>query len=430
MPIIWRALPLLLSAAACLPVTGQDGAADPAFAKVPFDDWVASRDAPPFRWSEKLLPVQLSMHQRLLARVDIQIDGRDIASRRGNGKLRVFFQISDSAGHKYQDHGNIDLEKVEQGIKASDVIYSEYAFVLPGDYNIAVAVYSTATGEHGAKRDRLHVAQLKGDPQPGAWRDLPTVEFRPNLDTPDAWYLPPVRGRLHLPLSTRKPVEIDVLLNGTPSERASGSIGVQDANMRALIPLLKVISQIDLSNGSVNVALLDLTRQKVSFHQEHARPFNWTGMRDGFTSTEPGKIDVKALGDRESNAAFFVSEVRKRIAAKDGVSRALIVLTSSVAFEPGVDLTPVPTPEAPGATVFYIRYRVRTVNPMLYAQGPGGVPRRGMPQAPIVHPGRITPPPDQLEPLLQPLAPRVFDVEGAEDMRKALASIMEQISRM
>jgi hypothetical protein len=45
---------------------------------------------------------------------------------------------------------------------------SESAFVVPGDYSVAFAVYDTATGEHAAKRDILHVLPLGADPLPDA----------------------------------------------------------------------------------------------------------------------------------------------------------------------------------------------------------------------------------------------------------------------
>jgi hypothetical protein len=39
-------------------------------------------------------------------------------------------------------------------------------------------------------------------------------------------------------------------------------------------------------------------------------------------------------------------------------------------------------------------------------------------------------PPDQLEPMLKALEPRLFDVVNAEQLRKAFATIMEEISKL
>jgi len=55
--------------------------------------------------------VILSVHQRLLARLQIQLDGAEAAKRRGEGKLVFYFQITDSKGRVYQDHTEYDLEK-------------------------------------------------------------------------------------------------------------------------------------------------------------------------------------------------------------------------------------------------------------------------------------------------------------------------------
>jgi hypothetical protein len=212
----------------------------------------------------------------------------------------------------------------------------------------------------------------------------------------------------------------------------TASVGVQDRNMSALVPLLKVLSQIDLRNVSLGVRLLDLTRQKVTFHQENVRTLDWKGMRDAFAGTEPGKIDVKALGERRHSAQFFASEVEKRLAGNRGAARVLIVLSSWVEFESGVDLTPLP-PRETGTRVYYIRYHSPPIRMLHTDPAALGNPRYRIPprypssESTALH---RTPQVDQLEPLLQPIGPKLFDVTTPEEVRKALALMIDEISRM
>jgi hypothetical protein len=315
-------------------------------------------------------------------------------------------------------------------------------FVLPGDYNLRLAVYASATGEHSVKQEKLHVAPLKNDPLPEMWRDLPPVEFIDATEPPDSWYLPSMTGRFHLSLATTKPVRVEVLVNMTPSERLAGSSRAQNRNLGALIPALKAISQIDVHGGAMNVELLDLSRQRVTFHQDDVRTLDWPAMRAGLTEAKPGVIDIQSLEHRKENAGFFVSEVSRIVErSASAPARALIVLSGPVEFEGGQDLQPIAVTPPPGLRVYYIRYRVPPPRfivrddpndvtgrqpPMMRGGGRNGRgPQGNLPGGPF-RPVIV----DQLEGTIKPLTPRLFDVNTAEEFRKALAAILGDIARM
>ena len=84
---------------------------------------------------------------------------------------------------------------------------------------------------------------------------------------PGSWYLP-FSGRLRLAVATPHPIEVDLVVNLTPSERLSGSTGALDRNLSFLLPIFKVLSQVEWRNAAFNIALLDLARRRVAFHQE------------------------------------------------------------------------------------------------------------------------------------------------------------------
>jgi hypothetical protein len=413
----------------------QNGPPDPVFAKYPVNEWLRSGERSRIRWTAQVSPARLSNHQRLMVQIGIQLDGAELADRPGKSRLLMLVQIAGQQDRLWQNHGQIDLDKVQEGVRSQYLAYSWSAFVLPGDYRVALAVVDTANGEHGIREERLHVAPLRNDPLPDAWRDLPQVEFLPPGDPPDAWYLPSIRAPLHLPLETRHPVRIDVLVNLTPSERATGSLGAENRNLSVLLPALKAISQLDPHNGSVHVALLDLSRQRVTFHQDDVHNLDWAAMKDALGEKDTGTIDIKSLGERSRSAAFFVSEAGRRIGPPgEGQARALVVLSSPVEFEAGEDLRPIHATPSPDRRVFYIRYHAalpRQPRP----SGPvhGGRGRwAGSPAPDWRRPGYVGRelPIDQLEPTLKPLAPRLFDVETPEDFRKALAAILTEIAKL
>src|ERR1700674_984931 len=91
-------------------ISGQNGSLDPAFKNIPFDRWIDQGDQAHIRWTARVLPVELSNHQRLQAKIDIQVDGNELARRRGKGYLVTLVQFSDSDNRVYQTHEAIDLQ--------------------------------------------------------------------------------------------------------------------------------------------------------------------------------------------------------------------------------------------------------------------------------------------------------------------------------
>ncbi len=402
-----------------------EGARDPAFRSVPFDEWLNTAEQGPFRWRAALRQPHLSSQQRLVTVVDVAVDGADLEKRRGRGELLILVQITDGDGRVFQDHGTIDLAKVEEGIRKSDVTYSQPVFVRPGDYRVAVAIYSTETKEHAVKRENLRVAPLKNDPLPQAWDGLPPVEFIPASETPDSWYLPEIPDRLHLPLETRTPARVEVLVNLTPSERASGSYRTQDRNLSALLPSLRAISDIESARLTTNVSLLDLARRKVTFRQESVHEPDWPKMRGALGETTPGAIDVKSLEDRSHNAQFFVSEVQ-RLAHEAGKDGLVVVLSGAVEFASGQELR-VPQPAPGSAHIVYIRFQTQ-IRRLALMPPDARMGRVGMGRPAVLNGPRPTI--DQLFDKLKPLQPELVEVRSPDEFRKALAGLMAEISRL
>lgn len=431
---------LRLTVAVCLfggygAILAQSGALDPAFKTIPFDSWIDQGDQAHIRWTARVLPVELSNHQRLQAKIDIQVDGNELARRRGKGHMVVLVQFSDSENRVYETHEAIDLQLVKDDIGKSNVSYMPAAFVTPGDYRISLAIFATATGEHSAMRIPLHVNPLKNDPLAGASRDLPPVEILPAAQSPDDLFLPNITGRLNLPLATRRPVRVEILVNASPIS-AGEPLRTEQINNRSLtslIPALKVISETNVRNGTLNVALLDLTTQHVIYQQDAVHQLDWQKLGPALTEAGPNKIDIHALENRRKNAQFFVSQVSRRLegGAQDRKEPLpiLIVLSGPMAFASGEDLHPIELAGKPDAEVFYIRYHSlperAPINPFEQEQRRG---RRG----PMSQPGRgpMTEPDDSLARTLKPLQPRLFDVYTPAEFRKALANMLDQISSL
>jgi hypothetical protein len=417
---------LLLIAFAASP-SATRAQTDAIFSQIPFDHWLSEGDQSHMRWNVRMSEPELSTHQRLVAGVYVDVDGAELARRRGKGQFLVLVQITDEKGRVWQNHQEMDLEHMEEGMKTNDAVFSQLVFLLPGDYRVATAIFDNATGEHGVTTRKLHAAALKKDPLPGAWRDLPAVEFIAPSMPPDSWYLPTVEGKLRLAVETHEPVHVDLVVNLTPSERLEGSTRVQNRDFGVLLPAAKVLSQVDWGDATFSLALLDLARRRVTYQQDMPG-FDWSKAGGSLAEVNPGIIDVKSLENRGYGAEFFLDEIRRGIAAsRPGPRRSLvmIVLSSAVQFASGQEVHPLALDGPTNAKVFYVRYRPL---PQI-VMGPAVASRRGrMPNANFSTRGYGGI--DQLEPLLRPLEPRLFEISTPEQFRKTLATILAEIAKL
>jgi hypothetical protein len=212
-------------------------------------------------------------------------------------------------------------------------------------------------------------------------------------------------------------VHIDVLVNTTPSESVSDSLGELRRNMSAVIPAMKTISQIALTNGSMDFALLDLTRRRST------QATNWDEIRGFFAQTNPGIIDVHALDSRWKMRSFFADRLTSRIA--DQPAQAVIVLSGPAFFPDWEPATKIDLQSDPLHRVFYIRCRLIPHSVL----EPRPRPRPGASPRPL-RPGFFRLPLDDLEKPLESSRAMLFDVITPEQFRRVLAAVIGQISRM
>jgi hypothetical protein len=417
----------LVAAMALMPALAQPGQPDQAFERIPFQDWLKGVGESRIRWSMGVFPAHLSEHQRLETSVWADIKGGELSKRSRRGQMVVFLEIRDRDNRVYRTHQPLMLGN-QRNTDLALVKFTQHAFFMPGDYSVAAAVYDSVSKEHSLKRTRFRVAELAHDPLPAAWRGLPSVEYSSGFMG--------ASSRLFLPVETEKPVHIEVVVNES----------FYPTTMNRLTPLLKAISEMEIRNGSMHVALLDLERRKVSFAQDVAGNLDWRRWRTALRENDPNRIDAHALELHNQDAQFFVSEIRKRLERDESgeAKRVLIVLSAPRTFPKGQDLRPIQAAPQPGTRVFYIRSYPSTflgipdLMPHLPGRGHHTDAPEAEPDPPVAAPPipearrrveRIDGSSDSLAPLVRPLEPKMFNVTTAEQFRNALAAIMNEISQ-
>lgn len=430
-PLRWHKPAWVFACMALLPglvtsAAAETGRRDPEFSRLPFGQWLSEGEsAGIIGWSAEILPAEISTHQRLMLRVVIRVDGRVLENRRGSGEFVTLVQYRDNNDAIWQHHTSLDLTKLSSAVGAQQIAIAQYAFVLPGDYSLAIAVCDTATLEHSLIFREVHAEPLKSDPLQNAWAGLPAVEFLPAItDPPDVWYLPGIEQRLHLSVPTRRQVHIHLLVNTTPSTRVAGSGAAMRNNMSAVIPALKVLSQIDVPKGSIDAAFLDLTHRRVTFEQKDVRTLSWDGIRKIFLQARPGVIDVQGLQGQSKMQQFFRDEVSRRLSIEErhGSERVfeVVIILSGAAFLEDQEPSALPAPPVdPDHKLFYVRFVSSPVPPKRSRAHRGAKP---IPAEPV--------PVDDLEHTVEPLKAQLYEATSEEAFRKILADMIDQISRI
>ena len=390
-----------------------DESIEQVFAAVPFDLWVKQGPVKALPWKVHIEQYGLSLQQRMRAHVDIELRRRDLANHRPEDRIVSLIQVTDAAGHEFRDYELFRMKDVGPEIRKGELEVFWDMYVLPGEYQVTVALVDAARGTHNLTQKHLRVEAPKNDPLPELWQGLPAVEFlSPYMEGPDAIFRPDVTTRLHLPLATKRPVKMEVLADVTASDLFQGSTVFYNHYLEVALPLLKALSQVDLEQGSLDVAMLDLRRRRVTFEQDDVRELDWPRAR-GVLAPEngPATIDIKALEQKRESPEFLQDELVRRLNTPVEGPRGsdplhvFVIIGSPMDFYSFRDLPQMPPGSEEKCVVYYLQFELLNTT---YADGAVGNVRK----------------------MLKPLTVHVFKVRTAESIRHALARMLSEIEQM
>lgn len=399
----------LLTAAPLLPLSAQDkDHTEAPFDGLLFEKWSHEAPSEQIHWKTRAFYVGLSSDQRLIARLEVWVDGKELTSRGNKGRLIALVKITDSAGHAYQNEGKIEMGNLKPETKNSDIMQSWECFVLPGDYMVALGLYHTETKEHDFATHRLHVPALKNDPLPNAWQSLPAVEFWAPADAEhqDVLFHPEIQGRLSLPLATHHPLHVEVLADLSPSDLFHGSATRYDRYLYAAVPALKALAQIEVRDGVLDLAVLDLLQRRVTFEQSAVKDVDWPRLKAALKEMEPSRVSVKVLKAREQSPVFLRDELARRIAAEHSeLLPVFILIGSPLSFYSFGGLGGSPLTDECHCRIFYLEYDSSFRRTQFSAIG-------------------------HVKKMLRPLQINAFSVHSPEEMRRVIAKILNELSEM
>src|SRR5689334_15102012 len=307
-PRVLAFLAIAIGAGFALPPSAEEPTTESVFADSPFDKWLAERPHQEVPWQVRMSADRLSFHQRLIANIQVQISGPELLKRSHDERIVLLVQVINGQGVSFRDYGLLELDKLKPEVKGSDVEFAWQAFALPGQYELSVALWDKKSGEHNFLRRLFHVDAYRNDPLPEMWRGLDAFEFwGTKRDGPDYMFHADIEGRPNLALATRRPIEMEVLLDMTPSaEVFRGNYGYYNHYLGAALPTFKVLNQINLKNGSRLAAALDLVQRHIVFEQTDGKDLDWTVLRKTLSpDSGPGTVSVNNLKNRQQSPVYL-----------------------------------------------------------------------------------------------------------------------------
>jgi len=415
LPLLNRhtSLPLIVAflIVAVTPLRGEDVSVEKVFATVPFDQWVEQGRVTAVPWKVTVESRGLSRDQRLGALIHVELARRELIKFSQGTRVMLLLQVSDEGARNFRDC-RLNLQDVKPRFEKGKIDVSWGLFVLPGDYEVTLVLVNALNGKHNLRRLQLHVNRLKNDPLPESWTGLPAVEsIHPELKTPDS---PP--QRLHLPVTPRRVVRMEVLVDVTESDLFLSSRGARwhyKSYLKKAMLLLKLLSQISLEPGSLSVAMLDLHRRQVIFKQEDVKELDWPRAWSVLApETNAGTIDARELAKHPEGPIFFQDELLHRLtlphagqADGDDTVHVFLIIGSHMDYYSLHGLPHLPPGSEERCVVYFLQ-----VDLLNEAYAKVAV--------------------ENMRKMLAPLPLRVFQVGNAESIRLALAKILEEVGKM
>jgi hypothetical protein len=259
-----------------------------------------------------------------------------------------------------------------------DVAVRGCIYFRPGNYSLWIAAYDEATGKYSVERRNVRVAEIKNDPLPLLESQVPLARF-PDY-TPEATdLLKAIPTSLFMPVSNKRPLAVDI-------------INLNPYGTNGIGPL----TQLGLKDSSISVATLDLETQKVVYDSQATGGFDFTEMLKAAELHRQNRTIDLSVEIRRDSVGYLQRFLEQRMKSSDGKARVTVVVSSSLAFRRGEDLSVIRLDSSCECRLFHLQ---------LYPQQ-----------------GR-----DDLGKVLTSAQFRRLEVTSPLEFRKALASIIREL---
>ena len=370
---------------------------------IPISDWLNAGEHTGIPWDFTVRDAYLRIDQRLEVSYGGGIEAKDLNKTGPQHELFLISRVSSPDGEWLSEPAVMQQNIEDQLARHVQVQFAMRVVVQPGDYLLWVVLYDRKTGKYNVAKRHFKVSELRGDPLPDLYLRMPLVEF-PETNERKEHGAGFVNGQLYLPVHNKRALQVQLISMLSPPEQWTGRSRIVRAHNDDTVGALAALSQMELTDGSISITGLDLVRRQVLFDQRDFKRVKWNSLMEAMKKAQSPNISTSALEGSKNNAAFFREFLDQRLTSESAEGdplRVIILVTSSRLFESGSDLRPLQVEGDCHCRIYYLRFRLN-VNDVF----------------------------DQLEKLIKPLHPHVFNLLTARDLRKALAEIVDDLGKL
>lgn len=403
----------------------EKGAKDEPRPDLPIDQWLRGPDRQDFKWRVELLAPRLTFQQRNLVQVRAYVD---VAPIHGDSHHDFYFvlRVADEQGNWLHDE-TFNHYPLPPGLdKDNEIQYSAGMYAKPGKYTAALVLYDVASGKGNVWRKAFEIKPPKNDPLPQMDRDLPPVEFISEVPN-DAMPLrdksvffprhrgapqftdvewPPGHGMEFLPVAAPRPVRVDIVLNFAPHldpNYMARTTAVQYRSVAGrMVQMGALLSHLSIPRGCVKVSGVDLSKLSVIFDRVDGRTADWDKLTEQVRKLDHDTVSVDILSNRKSTAGFLRDYMTNMMVDNSGcdgeekIDRVILLVSHDFQFPSGTHGDHL-WPDVQCACRFeYLR-----------------IESAGF---------------DDLDKFLKPANPKRVDVHSAEQFRKSVADLIDDLS--
>ncbi len=101
----------------------EDRRTETLLGQVPFEQWVREGHSQQIPWKARTWSLGLSVHQRLVMNIEIEVPGKELEKRR-KGEVIALVQVTDEAGHVFRHGTVLNLEGDAADSKRASALFS------------------------------------------------------------------------------------------------------------------------------------------------------------------------------------------------------------------------------------------------------------------------------------------------------------------
>jgi hypothetical protein len=366
---------------------------------IPIADWLDQGEHAEIPWEFRISEPYLRVDQRMEVSYTVSFRGREL-NKIGNTHELFFISRVSTPDGEWLEEPSVSRPVDQQVPTRNQTEFSLRVCLSPGEYLLWVVLYHRETGKHNLAKRRIKVSELRGDPLPDMYEGTPLVEF-PEAGDSDQGF---VKGRLHLPVRNKVPLQVQLLATLSPPQQWLSRPRALHTQTDVTAGAVAALSQLALIDGTLSIAGLDLVRQEVVYDEADVHGVDWPIFTKALKEAQTPSVSAKALQQSKNNGVFLKDFMTDRIVGlpHDPMAlRVLIVVTSSLLFERGSDLTPLQIEGDCHCRVYHLRFRLNNNDVF-----------------------------DEIEKIIKPLHPKTFNLMNARDLRRAIAEIMADLEKL